>query len=123
MIDLAVESGFDIGTDDVLDPAAGGAAFLSTLAACAKAEGLDPVDASYRFNGIEIDQGLAALSRSLIADRLGVKTRRGMIISGDALRTIIPASYNLVIANPPYGRMGLRTFHSFDGRGVHSDPA
>lgn len=105
VIDLAIEAGYDIETDDVLDPAAGGAAFLSTLAARAEQAGIDPVAASYRFNGIEIDRGLAALSRSLIGDRLGTKPRRGMIISGDALRTRIPASYDLVIANPPYGRM------------------
>lgn len=105
VIDLALEAGFDVRTGDVLDPAAGGAAFLSTLAARAKADELDPVAVSYRLNGIELDQGLAALSRSLIADRLGVKTPRGMIISGDALRTKVPASYDLVIANPPYGRM------------------
>lgn len=105
VIDLAVEAGYDIQTHDVLDPAAGGAAFLSTLAARAEEVGIDPVAASYHFNGIEIDRGLAALSRSLIADRLGTRTRRGMIISGDALRTKIPATYHLVIANPPYGRM------------------
>lgn len=105
VLDLALEAGFDLEKDDVLDPAAGGAAFLSTIAGRAKEEGIKPTEASYRFNGIEIDRGLAALSRTLIADRLGAKTRRGMIISGDALKTKIPASYDLVIANPPYGRM------------------
>ncbi|MEE4208029.1 MAG: N-6 DNA methylase [Parvularcula sp.] len=89
VLDLALEAGFDLEKDDVLDPAAGGAAFLSTIAGRAKEEGIKPTEASYRFNGIEIDRGLAALSRALIADRLGAKTRRGMIISGDALKTKI----------------------------------
>lgn len=105
IIDMAVEAGFDIAADDVLDPAAGGAAFLSTLAGRVRQAGIDPEAASYRLNGLEIDRGLAALSRILIADRLGAKPRRGMIVSADALRTRIPASYDLVIANPPYGRM------------------
>lgn len=105
VIDLSIEAGFDVTRHDVLDPAAGGAAFLSTLAARAKEVGADPVEASYRLNGIEIDRGLAALSRKLISDRLGAKTPRGMIVTGDALRMKIPAAYDLVIANPPYGRI------------------
>lgn len=105
VIDLAIDAGYDIDIHDVLDPAAGGAAFLSTLAARAARSGFDLVDSSYRLNGIEIDHGLASLSRDLIADRLGVKPRRGTIVSGDALRIKIPASYDLVIANPPYGRI------------------
>lgn len=105
VIDLVVEAGFDIRTGHVLDPAAGGAAFLSTLAARISLADLDPVAAAYRFNGVEIDKGLAALSRCLVAIRLGTKPRRGMIVSGDALRTKIRTAYDLVIANPPYGRM------------------
>ncbi|TIQ67726.1 MAG: SAM-dependent methyltransferase, partial [Mesorhizobium sp.] len=32
---------------------------------------------------------------------------RDVILIGDALRVPIPASYGLVIANPPYGRMSM----------------
>ena len=32
VVDLAIEAGFNLSNDDVLDPAAGGAAFLSTIA-------------------------------------------------------------------------------------------
>lgn len=31
VVDLAIEAGFNLSNDDVLDPAAGGAAFLSTI--------------------------------------------------------------------------------------------
>lgn len=107
VVDLAIDAGFDLATDTVLDPAAGGAAFLSTLAGRMAHAGLDPRDVAYRLNGIEIDKGLAALSSRLIASRLGAPLMRDVILTGDALRLSIPASYGLVIANPPYGRIAL----------------
>lgn len=107
VVDLAIEAGFDIERDTVLDPAAGGAAFLSTLAGRMATFGLDPQEVAYRLNGIEIDTGLAKLSRQLIAERLGAPIQREVIITDDALQVPIPASYDLVIANPPYGRVGL----------------
>ena len=105
VVDLAIEAGFDLATDDVLDPAAGGAAFLSTLAGRMAIAGLEAEEVAYRLNGIEIDKGLAALSSRLIAERLGSALPREVILTGDALRVPIPASYGLVIANPPYGRI------------------
>ncbi|RVT38955.1 N-6 DNA methylase [Sphingobium algorifonticola] len=107
VIDLAIDAGFDLGTDTVLDPAAGGAAFLSTLAGRMAIVGLKAEEVAYRLNGIEIDSGLATLSSRLIAERLGSPLPRDVILSGDALRVTIPASYGLVIANPPYGRMAI----------------
>lgn len=107
VVDLAIEAGFDIQADTVLDPAAGGAAFLSTLAGRMAIAGLNPNEVAYRLNGIEIDTGLATLSGRLIAERLGSPLHREVIINGDALQVTIPASYGLVIANPPYGRVGL----------------
>lgn len=107
VVDLAIEAGFDLATDDVLDPAAGGAAFLSTIAGRMALAGLKAEEVSYRLNGIEIDEGLATLSSRLIAERLGAPLPREVILTGDALRVTIPASYGLVIANPPYGRIAL----------------
>ena len=107
VVDLAIDAGFDLATDDVLDPAAGGAAFLSTLAGRMAIAGLNASEVAYRLNGIEIDAGLATLSRRLIAERLGAPLPRDVIVTGDALRVSIPASYGLVIANPPYGRMSM----------------
>lgn len=107
VVDMAIAAGFDLAKDDVLDPAAGGAAFLSTLAGRMSIAELPPREVAHRLNGIEIDDGLATLSRRLIAERLGAPLRREVIVAGDALRYAIPASYGLVIANPPYGRMSL----------------
>lgn len=107
VVDMAITAGFDLTKDDVLDPAAGGAAFLSTLAGRMSIAELPPREVAHRLNGIEIDEGLAMLSRRLIAERLGAPLPRDVIVVGDALRYPIPASYGLVIANPPYGRMSL----------------
>lgn len=107
VVDLAIDAGFDLATDDVLDPAAGGAAFLSTLAGRMASAGLEVGEVAYRLNGIEIDNGLAVLSSRLIAERLGSPLPREVILTGDALRVAIPASYGLVIANPPYGRIAM----------------
>ncbi|WP_106640611.1 HsdM family class I SAM-dependent methyltransferase [Allosphingosinicella vermicomposti] len=111
VVDMAIGAGFDLDKDDVLDPAAGGAAFLSTLAGRMSIAELPPREVAHRLNGIEIDEGLAALSRRLIAERLGVPLPREVIVTGDALRYPIPESYGLVIANPPYGRMSLDDVH------------
>tara|TARA_R110002050_G_scaffold26802_5_gene70389 strand:- start:18279 stop:19907 length:1629 start_codon:yes stop_codon:yes gene_type:complete len=107
VINFAIEAGFDLWSDDVLDPAAGGAAFLSTIAGRMTSAGLATKEVAYRLNGIEIDAGLAILSRRLIAERLRAPLPREVILIGDALRVPIPASYGLVIANPPYGRMSM----------------
>jgi len=107
VVDMAIRAGFDLSSDDVLDPAAGGAAFLSTLAGRMSIAELPPREVVHRLNGIEIDDGLATLSRRLIAERLGSPLPREVIVTGDALRYPIPAAYGLVIANPPYGRMTL----------------
>lgn len=118
VIELAVAAGFNLKADTVLDPAAGGAAFLSTLAGRMAIAGFDAEEVAYRLNGIEIDAGLAALSSRLIADRLGSPLTREVIITGDALQITIPASYGLVIANPPYGRIALDEVHGDDWRKV-----
>ncbi|NTT88303.1 N-6 DNA methylase [Tabrizicola sp. SY72] len=107
VVDLSIKAGFDLGADTVLDPAAGGAAFLSTIAGRMVNAGLNAEEVAYRLNGIEIDTGLSALSNCLIAQRLGKPLPREVIITGDALKVTIPGSYGLVIANPPYGRVAL----------------
>lgn len=118
VVDLAIEAGFNLGTDTVLDPAAGGAAFLSTLAGRMATAGLNAEEVAYRLNGIEIDAGLATLSSRLIEERLGSPLPREVVLTGDALRVTIPASYGLVIANPPYGRIALDAVHGMAWRKV-----
>ena len=105
IVEFAIEAGFNIKKDGVLDPAAGGAAFLSTLAGRMTIEGVEREDAARRLNGIEIDRGLACLSHRLIEERLGTNLPQEIIMVGDALLQPVGAAYDLVIANPPYGRV------------------
>ncbi len=106
VLDLAVEYGFDLKKGLVLDPAAGGAAFLSTIAARMTAEGAKADQIAPRLRGVDIDPGLARISRGLIADRLGLGgvSKIDMQV-GDALRRRWKAEFDLVVANPPYGRI------------------
>ncbi|CVI59702.1 N-6 DNA methylase [Agrobacterium deltaense NCPPB 1641] len=105
VIDLAVEHGFDLLRHDVLDPAAGGAAFLSIIAARMRVAGAKAEDIAYRLNGVEIDNCLAEISEHLIAEQLDGFRGRRVVETGDSLHATPLASYNLVIANPPYGRI------------------
>ena len=105
VVDLVVESGFDIRSGRALDPAAGGAAFLSTLAGRMKGAGVASEDILGRLEGIEIDEALTRLSHGLIEERLGVELVRKVVQTGNALVGQREAIYDLVIANPPYGRV------------------
>ncbi len=77
-IDALVEAGIKPGQHRILDPASGGAAFLVPLAARIAAQGrqrgaraktiLQSINDS--LHGVEIDAGLAKLSRSLLTDLL-----------------------------------------------------
>lgn len=106
LIRLVCERGFDPLRHTAIDPAAGGAAFLSTLAGEMRELGASPKDILRRLHGIEIDRGLARLSEALIADRAdGVIATGSVVEVRDALRARHATTYNLVIANPPYGRI------------------
>lgn len=106
VLDLAVEYGFDLKTGSVLDPAAGGAAFLSTIAARMAAAGAEANQIALRLRGVDIDPGLARISRRLIADRLGLSRISSIDVQvGDALRHRWKPEFDLVVANPPYGRI------------------
>lgn len=118
VVDLAIEAGFNMQTDTVLDPAAGGAAFLSTLARRMRDTGLDCADAARRMNGIEIDEGLARLSRRLVEEQLGAKLPKKSIRTADALNTPTGTAFDLVIANPPYGRISLDEVHGDDWKRI-----
>lgn len=62
--------------------------------------------------GIEIDAGLSALSQALLNDMLAhefryVRTGRPAAVRcEDALLASAPQLYDLVIGNPPYGKVG-----------------
>lgn len=107
VVSLAVDAGFDMNCDSVIDPAAGGAAFLSTIAKRMKDAKLDGNEVAKRLNGIEIDEGLAQLSRYLVEQQLGSDLPDDSIVTANALETSVTGKFDLVIANPPYGRISL----------------
>lgn len=105
VIDLAIDHGFDLFNHSVLDPAAGGAAFLSLIAQRMRAEQIDPTNIADRLNGVEVDPCLAEMSEFLIAEQLEGYSGRVIVATGDSLRREFTATHDLVIANPPYGRI------------------
>lgn len=108
LIRIVCAAGFDLRKHTAIDPAAGGAAFLSTIAAEMRAAGATPASIAKRIRGFEIDAGLARLSESLIADRIDADVSSSSIVSvRNSLRTREKATYDLVLANPPFGRVPL----------------
>src|SRR5262249_28979091 len=95
-------------TARVIDPAAGGAAFVSSLAGRMTELGCDSADIKARISGIEIDPHLAILGEALVRDRLGAAkkgARHRLIRIGDSLAVGGTAQYDAVFVNPPYGRI------------------
>lgn len=106
VIGLAQKEGFDLRTHTVVDPAAGGAAFLSMVAGHMRAARSTGANIAKRLAGMEIDSGLARLAERLIAERLSIEVRTGEIVKHrDSLTIRSPQQFDLVIANPPYGRV------------------
>jgi adenine-specific DNA-methyltransferase len=107
----------------ILDPACGGGAFLVPLARSLVRAHIkkrtSPEVACRRaiaqLHGVEIDEGLAGLSRRLLATMLkheftfslGRETR-GTIRQHDFLTARFHEKFDLVIGNPPYGRVRSR---------------
>jgi len=111
----------------VLDPACGGGAFLVPVARYlvkkAIAQGRSTSKAAQitieRLRGFELDAGLAAISRKLIAAmfkrEFGVmigREARAVVKEADTLAETLPRKFDLVIGNPPYGRIRDRVHHS-----------
>ena len=102
--------GFNPQVHSVADPAAGGAAFLSTIAAAMGDTQCSTNDIIRRLNGMEIDRGLARLSEILIGKRLGTEIPPGTIVAAiDSLKADLNCRYDVVVANPPYGRVSLKS--------------
>lgn len=121
LVDLAEQGGIDWTTARILDPAAGGAAFLAPVAgrmARALRHRSDAaVLASIRehLKGWEIDPFAAWLSTVLVEallvdpiSRTGTRLK-GIVEVTDSLAKIDEPleAWDLVIANPPYGRVSL----------------
>lgn len=106
LIKILCDAGFDLRRHTAIDPAAGGAAFLSIIASQMKDSGSTPASIVSRLRGFEIDCGLARLSEALIADRIGKDVAKGAVVAvRNSLRTREKKRYDLVIANPPFGRI------------------
>jgi adenine-specific DNA-methyltransferase len=120
-IDSAVAAGLNLRRHTILDPAAGGAAFLSSLAGRMREAGSNGRGICDRLHGIEIDSGLAELARGLIAHRAGARSCLSTVTTGNALlrwKDIRDGQVHAVLANPPYGRVLGRT-----ARQAHADHA
>lgn len=110
LIKAAQRAGLDLTKARIIDPAAGGAAFVSSIAGRMAELGCPTRDIRTRLTGIEIDEHLALLGDALVADRLGepfdVEADRHILRVGDALQLgSNPIRYDAVFVNPPYGRI------------------
>jgi adenine-specific DNA-methyltransferase len=121
LLDMVTESGFDWGKGRILDPACGGGAFLGPVAV-RMLQTLDSTNPAFvlrniasRLRGFEIDPFAAWVSTVLLETVLLpvcikankrlpnlVETKDSLILSAGE-----PESYDLVIGNPPYGKITL----------------
>lgn len=120
LLDMAEKSGVDFSKASVIDPACGGGAFLAPVALrmLKNEKGSSPEwifrRLVKRLKGIEIDPFAAWMSLVLLEAAvmpLCVSTKRripdSVIIVGDALIQEDLGEFDLVMGNPPYGRVSL----------------
>ncbi len=120
LIDLAEAAGFNIEKSSVIDPSCGGGAFLVPLALRMwKADSKSSPKFTFkrlvsRIKGIELDPFSAWISRVVLESALlslCVSSRSRLpentIVCDDALKNHGIGSFDLVIGNPPYGRVTL----------------
>lgn len=108
------------GTPRALDPACGGGSFLGpmlrSLVERERKAGHSTEDACQRvlggLRGIEIDPGLARLSSLLLRERLRLDygytqpDHTEVVVQGDSLGIVLNEKFDLVVGNPPYGKLG-----------------
>jgi len=119
LADLAAETGTDWSSARVLDPAVGAGAFLVAAASRMEADlrGVSPAVALRRIGsrlvGLEIDPvaaGLAQASLEVVLHDLAMAARRKVptvVRVCDTLSIQPDPKFDLVIGNPPYGRVAL----------------
>ncbi len=120
LLDNAEKAGVNFATDSVIDPVCGGGAFLAPIALrmlkkmpLASAEWtLRKI--SSRLRGIEIDPFAAWMTSVLLEAALMplcIKSKKrlpNLVLVGDTLEQFKNVgTFNLVIGNPPYGRLKL----------------
>ncbi len=120
LLDLAEEAGFDFAYGSAIDPACGGGAFLAPVAIrmIARSNGASPDwtirRLGKRLKGIELDPFAAWMTRVILDAAvmpLAIKAQRRLadvVTVGDALEPRELGGFDLVIGNPPYGRVSLK---------------
>lgn len=119
LLDLAEKSGFDFGKGTVIDPACGGGAFLAPEA-IRMIKCMPKASAEWtlkrigqRLRGIEIDPFAAWMSSVILEASilpLCIEANRrlpNLVSVADALKISNMSTFDLVIGNPPYGRITL----------------
>lgn len=119
LLDLAGEGGVDWSSARVLDPASGGGAFLLEAAARMRRalNGSEPAfilaQLGTRLSGFELDPHAAGLSQAaleiLLSDLSAASGRTVPVFVKvcDTLEETPSAQFDLVVGNPPYGRVTL----------------
>ena len=119
LLDLAEKAGTDFSICTAIDPACGGGAFLAPVALrmlnhSKKKTAKDKLsDVAERLSGIELDPFAAWITQVLLeSSLLQLCVEAGMrfpqvVIVGDALHHDHIGKFDLVIGNPPYGRVKL----------------
>lgn len=119
-ISRAEEFGFNIASSRILDPASGGAAFLTPFSAAligkirtqGKSDAEIGLHISQHLSGIEINGDLARLSRLILNDFISKrlpafkKDMSTLVLNKDSLQLNGRNSqYDAVVSNPPYGKI------------------
>ena len=119
LLDLATEGGFDWATGRLLDPAAGAGAFLVQAALRLRSSLRDGEPAfvlaqvGVRLSGLELDENAARLAQASLEIALAdVVLASGRPVPPvvqicDTLEEAPSPSFDLVVGNPPYGRVTL----------------
>ena len=121
LVDQATQFGVDWSKACVLDPAAGGGAFLlqavirirKALSTCPPGRVLREI--ATRVRGFELDPHAASLAQRsvdiLVAHLSGARSEevRSIVQVCNALEQIPSESFDFVVGNPPYGRVALST--------------
>lgn len=120
LLDTATDAGVDWRTANVLDPACGGGAFLAPVALrmAANMEKCSAIDAlqqiQRRLRGFELDpfagwmsQVFVDVALSALYDAAGERLPPIVQVTDATEREPAPDGFDLVVGNPPYGRVRL----------------
>ena len=120
LLDMATEAGVDWRSARVLDPACGGGAFLAPVARrmAESQEGSSPKialeDIQRRLNGFERDPFAAWMSQVFLdvalgdlCDEAGTRLHSVVRVCDSLQQVPVGEGFDLVVGNPPYGRIKL----------------